>query len=503
MMRIGARNEALDGPVQGPCSRGARSLRRRADRRSRMGSTVTMLRIAATGLALLVGSATLAAPPEQLWTEKTWAKPLDPDAPVSMRAFSRLAKELSPAVVNITIHKNARPTPSFFGADGGTTGLGTGFIIHKDGYVLTNNHVVRDTDEIQVRLANDHVYTGHVVGTYPQLDVALLKLDTKEPLAVAPLGHSEPLEIGEWVIAIGNPFGLSHTVTAGIVSAKGRRDIISNGEPMYARYIQTDASINPGNSGGPLINIRGEVVGINTAISASGQGIGFAVPIDMVKKILPQLATGKVSRSFLGVRVDPVARELAEKLHMDRATGALVREVISGTPADKAGVRPGDVILVWDDKPIDHWEDLPWLASTTPSGKKVVMIVNRSGKTLELGVQVTEYPSDPWASAPAGTAPRGEAARSDLGMKVAPVDATTRTRLGLSEREGVVVVSVHPGSTAEQLGMRPGDVITQVNYDPIQGPDGFTEAVDRVGAGDILSFTIRRGNRYLFKAFTR
>jgi len=463
---------------------------------------VMTLGIAGAGLTLLVGSTALAAPPAQLWTEKTWATPLDPDAPVSMRAFSQLAKELSPAVVNINVHKNARPAPSFFGPQGGGTGLGTGFIIHADGYVLTNNHVVRDTDEIQIRLSNDHVYTGRVVGTYPQLDVALLKFDAKEPLTVAPLGDSESLEIGEWVIAIGNPFGLSHTVTAGIVSAKGRRDIMANGEPMYARFIQTDASINPGNSGGPLINIRGEVVGINTAINAAGQGIGFAVPVNMVKKILPQLSTGKVSRSYLGVRVGPVASELADRLRMDRATGALVREVLSGTPADKAGVRPGDVILAWDDKAIDHWEDLPWLASTTPSGNRIVMIVNRSGKKLELQVQVTDYPNDPRAAA-IRPGSKGGAELPDLGMKVAAVPAATRKQLGLSEDEGVVVSDVTPGSTAEQLGMRPGDVITQVNYDPVTGPDGFRQMVARVGAGDILSFTIRRNDRYLFKAFTR
>jgi Do/DeqQ family serine protease len=462
------------------------------------------LGVIAVGLSLLVATEAIAETPAHLWTEKSWATPLDPDAPVSMRAFSRLAKELSPAVVNINVRKNPHPTPSFFGPQGGGSGLGTGFIIHKDGYVLTNNHVVRDTDAIQIKLDNDHVYTGRVVGTYPQLDVALLKFDAKEALTVAPLGDSEGLEIGEWVIAIGNPFGLSHTVTAGIVSAKGRRDIMANGEPMYARFIQTDASINPGNSGGPLINIRGEVVGINTAINAAGQGIGFAVPVNMIKKILPQLATGKVSRSYLGVRVDPVSQDLAAKLRLDRPTGALVREVLSGSPAAKAGVHPGDVILTWDDKPIDHWEDLPWLASTTPTGQKVMMVLNRSGKEMRLTAQVAEYPTDIGLAALAPSAPSpGGASVADLGMTVAPLDAATRKQLGLGERDGVMVSSVTAGSTAEQLGMRPGDVITQVNYDPVSGPEAFHQAVARVAAGDILSFTIRRENRYLFKAFTR
>ena len=463
-----------------------------------------MLRTLLVGLVMVGSGQAFAGAPAQLWSERHWATPLDPDAPISMRAFSRLAKELSPSVVNINVRKNPGPVPSFFGPQGGGTGLGTGFIINKDGYVLTNNHVIRDTDEIQIKLANDHVYPGRVVGAYPQLDVALLKFETTEPLTVAPLGDSETLEIGEWVIAIGNPFGLNHTVTAGIVSAKGRRDIMANGEPMYARFIQTDASINPGNSGGPLINLRGEVVGINTAINAAGQGIGFAVPVNMIKKILPQLATGKVNRSYLGVRVGPVAQELAERLKMERATGALVREVLTGTPADKAGVQPGDVILAWDGKPIEHWEDLPWLASTTTAGDTVTMLVNRSAKGLALKVEVTEFPGEAVAAAAAPHLAAGAATDlPDLGMKVAAVDAATRKRLGLGEHEGVAVTSVTPGSTAEQLGMRPGDVITQVNYDPIAGPEAFQGAIAQVGPGDILSFTIRRENRYLFKAFTR
>ena len=447
--------------------------------------------------------------PSRLWTEKSWATPLDPDAPVSMKAFSRLARELSPAVVNINVRKNAGPVPSVFGFQG-STGLGTGFIIHADGYVLTNNHVIKDTDEIQVTLNNDHVYPAKIIGAYAQLDVALLKFEPKEPLTVAPLGDSGGLEIGEWVIAIGNPFGLNHTVTAGIVSAKGRRDIIASGEPMYARFIQTDASINPGNSGGPLINIRGEVIGINTAINAAGQGIGFAVPIDMVKKILPQLSTGKVNRSYLGVRVGPVERDLAERLKLSRPIGALVREVLAGTPAALAGIVPGDVILSFGGKPVEHWEDLPWLAATADDGETVQVEVNRSGRALQVEVRLTAFPSEPGRVAgpadggPSAAGPSGPGAVPDVGLTTGPVPSEVSKRLALADGEGVVVTAVARGSRAEQLGLAVGDVITQVNYEPVRGgTDRFLALVGAVRPGDILAFTLRRDNRYLFKAFTR
>lgn len=465
---------------------------------------VLLVTVLAVGLLAGPPLALAEPPPDQLWSEKRWVTPIDPDAPISMRAFSRLARELSPAVVNINVRRRGARLPSIFGGPGGGTGLGTGFIIHKDGYVLTNNHVIKDTDEIQVKLANEHAYPARVVGTYAQLDVALLKFDADEALAVAPLGDSDALEIGEWVIAIGNPFGLNHTVTAGIVSAKGRRDVITRGEPMYAQFIQTDASINPGNSGGPLINIRGEVVGINTAINAAGQGIGFAVPVNMIKTILPQLATGKVSRSYLGVRVGPVARELATRLKMSRVTGALVREVLSGTPADVAGVQAGDVILEWGGVAVEHWEDLPWLASTASDGQRVVMVVNRSGKELRLDVRPTAFPEDPVAAT--HRSPRGATGSSidDVGLSFGPVTPEVAKPLGLKTGEGVLVTGVTSGSPADQVGVEAGDVITQINYEPVTGgPAAFEKAVGAIARGDILAFTIRRDDRFLFKAFAR
>jgi len=461
--------------------------------------------------ALLAGLVALAppaqaAPPERIWTERSWAGPIDPDAPISMRAFSRLAAELSPTVVFINVRRGGAPLPSVLAPPGGVSGLGTGFIINAEGFILTNYHVIRGSSEIEVKLASDRIHPAEVVGTYPQLDVALLKIEPSEPLAVAPLGDSDAVEIGEWVIAIGNPFGLNHTVTAGIVSAKGRRDVISSREPMFARFIQTDASINPGNSGGPLINIRGEVIGINTAINAAGQGIGFAVPVNMVKTILPQLATGRVSRSYLGVRVGPVARELAQRLALPRAMGALVREVLKGTPADMAGVQPGDVIVRWNGEAVEHWEDLPWLASTSGSGQAVTMTVNRSGEELDLPVQLASFPDEggPMSSAPTPRAPRaGVHMVDDIGLGVSEVSAEIRSGLGLAADEGVVVAEVTAPGHAHSLGIQPGDVITQVNYGAVRGVEGFARAVAAVARGEVLSFTIRRDNRYLFKAMSR
>lgn len=441
----------------------------------------------------------------QLWTEKTFAKPLDPDAPVSMRAFSGLAKELSPAVVNIAIVKAAEGPKLPFFDQGPVVGLGTGFIIHPDGYVLTNDHVVEGATEITVKLSNEHEYTAKVIGMYRPLDVALIKFEPKEKLAVAPLGSSETLEIGEWVIAIGNPFGLAHTVTAGIVSAKGRRDIVPSGEQSYAGFIQTDASINPGNSGGPLINIRGEVVGINTAINPAGQGIGFAVPIDMVKTVVGQLAKGKVERSYLGVRVAALPRDVAEKLgDVDgHPTGALVKSVMAGSPAAKAGIVDGDVILSWNGKGLEDWHDLPWLASSAGAGQQVSLVVNHDGKVATKSVKLAPFPENDAAAATLDDDDDGGAGAT-LGLTVDAVPADARAALKLEAGEGVIVKAVDSASAADMLGMRAGDVITHVGKEPVKGgAAGFEAAVAKVGKGEMLTFTIRRGDRVVVEGFTR
>jgi serine protease Do len=253
--------------------------------------------------------------------------------------------------------------------------LGSGFIISKEGYILTNNHVVSGADEIQVKLSDGRVFDAKVVGFDPKIDIAVIKIAAQGDLPAAVMGNSDALETGEWVVAIGNPFGLTHTVTAGIVSAKGR--VIGAGP--YDNFIQTDASINPGNSGGPLFNLKGEVVGINTAIVASGQGIGFATPINMAKTAVPQLIEGrKVERGYLGIGLQAVTPEAASVLGLDRPQGALVAAVYESSPAQKAGILPGDLILSFNGRAVENFNDLPLWISQSPVGSEAVLEIQRN-----------------------------------------------------------------------------------------------------------------------------
>jgi S1-C subfamily serine protease len=451
-------------------------------------------------LALTTPRARAEAP---LWTERPASATagLAPDAPVSMRAFADLARALSPAVVAVHITRAAPSLPFRGGPEG--SGQGSGFIIRGDGLVLTNHHVIRDASDIRVRLIDESEHAARVVGAFPPLDVALLRFDPPSPLPVAPLGDARALDIGEWVVAIGNPFGLGHTVTAGIVSAKGRRDVVPAGrEPNMAPFIQTDASINPGNSGGPLINIRGEVVGINTAINAAGQGIGFAVPIDMVKTILPQLARGRVDRSFLGLRFGPVPPEVRAGRE-DLRRGALVREVVAGGPAARAGIAQGDIITRWDGVPLRDWEEMAWLAATAGAGRAVDIGLARGGRELSLRVTLDRFPETdaPTAGADAPSAAGGVAA---VGLTVRALTTAEARAERLAVGVGVVVTAVADGSPAAILGVRAGDVIVTINRREIRGgPAAFDRLVQEVADGELLAFGVKRGDRFLMRAYTR
>jgi len=325
-------------------------------------------------------------------------------------SFSALVKHISPSVVNISVVKIVKgraqgqvpfgpddPMRDFFDRffgdqmpkDFKQRGLGTGFIIDKDGSVLTNNHVVEGADEIKVRLGDDREFKAEVVGRDPKTDLALIKIDAKGLLAAIPLGDSDNLEVGDWVVAIGNPFGLGNTVTAGIVSAKYRQI----GAGAYDNFIQTDASINPGNSGGPLLNTAGEAVGINSAIFSQGGGsigIGFAIPINMAKDLLPQLRTGKVVRGWLGLMIQKITPELKEKLKLEEEKGALVGDVTAGGPAEKAGIQRGDVIVSFDGKEIKDSSELPYRVAATPVGKVVSVEVMRKGQKKNFQVEIGE-----------------------------------------------------------------------------------------------------------------
>ncbi len=340
------------------------------------------------------------------------------------------------------------------------TSLGSGVIISRDGYIVTNNHVVENADEINVRLADYEEYQARIIGRDPKTDLALIKIDPKHDLPFAVFGDSDALKVGDWVIAIGNPFGFEQTVTAGIVSGKGRT--IGDGE--YQNFIQTDASINPGNSGGPLFNMKGELMGINTAIysrSGGNIGLGFAIPANMAKSVTDQLrGTGKVARGMLGVMIQPVTRDLAEQFGLDRPVGALIAQVVPGSPAEKAGIKPGDIILKYQGKDVSKINTLPALVSQTPIDTKATVTLFRDGKTKTVTVTIAKLPEDgEGESLPQG----GKAlSRHDLGMTLQELTPELAESMGLFVERGLLITDVAPGGTAAAAGLKRGDVILEV-----------------------------------------
>ncbi|UCB51418.1 MAG: DegQ family serine endoprotease [Deltaproteobacteria bacterium] len=368
--------------------------------------------------------------------------------------------------------------------------LGSGFIIDKDGFILTNNHVVEKTEEIKVKLANGKEYDAKIIGRDPKTDLALIRIETDKALTPLPLGDSEKLEVGEWVVAIGNPFGLGHTVTAGIVSAKYRQ----LGAGAYDNFIQTDASINPGNSGGPLLNTQGEVVGINSAIySGSGGsiGIGFAIPVNMAKDLLPQLKKGKVVRGWLGVMIQKITPELKDKLNLKDEGGALVADVTSGSPADKAGIERGDVIISFDGKRIKEMNELPYVVASTPVGKVVEVEVIRKGKKKSFQVKIRQLKEEQVEEEPTG-------GRSDLGMTVDEITPELAREFGFSEERGLVVVQVENNSPAEEAGIRRGDIIMEMDQAPMKDIDEYSKKIRRYKKGDTILFLIKRREATLY-----
>ncbi|MGE5254665.1 MAG: DegQ family serine endoprotease [Planctomycetaceae bacterium] len=369
--------------------------------------------------------------------------------------------------------------------------LGSGFIIDKDGYIITNNHVIEGASEIRVRLSTEKEYDAEIVGRDPKTDLALIKIKSRNDLPVVELGDSDKVEIGEWVMAIGNPFGLSHTVTVGIVSAKGR--VIGSGP--YDDFIQTDASINPGNSGGPLFNIRGEVVGINTAIVATGQGIGFAIPINVAREIIPQLKKqGKVTRGGIGVYVQKMTPELAKSFGLEKGEGALVADVIAGGAAEKGGIRRGDVIIRFDGKGIHEMNELPRIVAATHVGKEVEVEILREGKPMKLKLRVGELKEEAAASAE-------EKASVDLGMSVKEITPEMARQLRLKEAGGVIVSQVESGSPADEAGLQRGDIIQEINGQSIRRLGDYQAAMGKVKKDEVVRLLVKRGERNLYLAF--
>jgi serine protease Do len=438
------------------------------------------------------------------------ARPLPEATPGS---FTELVKEASPSVVNISTVKVIKggeerepmtpfgpqdPFKDFFDRffrdqmprEFKQQSLGTGFIIDKDGFILTNNHVVEKTDEIKVRMSDDREYVAKIIGRDPKTDLALIKIEPDHTLRPLPLGDSDALEVGEWVIAIGNPFGLGNTVTAGIVSAKYRQI----GMGSYENFIQTDASINPGNSGGPLLNTKGEVIGINTAIftrTGGSVGIGFATPINMAKDLLPQLKKGKVVRGWLGVMIQAITPELKEKLDLKDEKGALVADVTAGGPADKAGIKRGDVIVSFDGKAIDEMKDLPYIVASTPVGKEVTVEVIRKGRTERIQVKIGELEGEKEAQEQVEEKP-------NLGMTVQELTPELARGYGLSETSGLVVVDVEGNSPAADAGIRPGDLILEVDQVPMNDLDQFNKKISSYKDGDTVLFLVKRRGTTLY-----
>jgi serine protease Do len=430
--------------------------------------------------------------------------------------FVVLAKKMKPVVVNISTTqvsegRGQREFGNPFGEDdpfsdfwrrffGGPIprgpqrqrSLGSGFVIDSDGSILTNNHVVENAQKIVVKLADEQEYDAKVIGRDSKTDIAVIKINAKTALPAASFGDSDGLQVGEWVMAIGNPFGLDSTVTSGIISGTGRHI----GQGAYDNFIQTDASINPGNSGGPLINMRGEVIGINTAIfsrTGGNIGIGFAIPINLVKELLPQLrGKGKVTRGYLGVLIQKVTPEIAESLGMDRPRGALVANVSKDGPAEKAGVKVGDVIIEFDGKEVKDSGELPIIVARTAIDKKARMKVLRDKKEVSLTVAVGELKDEEVvASAPE---------KGELGLTVQKVTPQIAETLGLEKTDGVVVTAVEPGSASDEAGIRRGDVILQVDQKSIRSVDEFKKAVAATKKGKGVLFLVRRGENTLFLA---
>jgi serine protease Do len=497
---------------------------------------VRLLLVLVVALAIVVGGGIvvpvlmdrLAPPAErpQAFAQETPTEP-PPPVPPDVEAFSKAmraaAARVGPAVVAIGTSQSvdASTMPFGFGDDFlrrffgmepqeqqptpapkrqfRQQGLGSGVIVGSDGYILTSNHVVAGAEEIAVRLADDREFDAKVIGNDQPTDVALIKIEAAG-LPVARLGDSDKMEVGDWALAIGAPLGLQKTVTAGIISATGRANV---GIADYEDFIQTDAAINPGNSGGPLVNLRGEVIGINTAIaSRSGgyMGIGFAVPSNMARDVMNRLREkGEVVRGWLGVSIQNLSKELAESMGLESADGALVSQVFDNGPAGKAGLKVGDVIIQYNGKPVKDVTELRTAVAWTEPGAKVEMVVLRAGNRETLSIQIERRGDQPQlARAGGGGRPAGPSEFKNLGIQVADLTPETAQRYGYEEGQGVLVTDVDPAGLAARTGLEPGMLILQVGGKPVRSVAEFKEALQGADAARGIPMLVRAGDRQTF-----
>ncbi|MCF8130402.1 MAG: DegQ family serine endoprotease [Deltaproteobacteria bacterium] len=428
-------------------------------------------------------------------------------------SFTELAKKNSPAVVNIrTERTGGGPAQMFRGFEGSPYGnderfrdffekffggpnqrefkqrsLGSGFIIDEDGHIVTNNHVVEGADKIKVILNDEREFDAVVKGRDPNTDLALIKIEADGKLPKLELGNSDDAGVGEWVLAIGNPFGLDHTVTAGIISAKGR--VIGSGP--YDDFIQTDASINPGNSGGPLLTMDGKVVGINTAIIAGGTGIGFAIPVDMAKGIIAQLkSSGEVSRGWLGVGIQDLTKDLKDYYGVKEGEGVLITQVFKGDPADKAGIEPKDIVLSVNGEKVDGSRDLSRIIAEKDVGKKVELEILRNGKEKTVTVELAKR-----KDLPGGPEVITKKSGGEFGITVSDLTPEWAARLNVDEGEGVVVTNVAEDGKGDKAGVQPGDLIKEVNRKEVKDKDDYMEEVGAVKEGEPVNLLILRPGR--------
>ena len=439
--------------------------------------------------------------------------------------FSQLAKDAKPSVVNIrtvtTVKGGGKVFKHFFGSppnddqrnpfeefwgpfqenqpqrDFKQRSLGSGFIIDKEGYIVTNNHVVENADQIKVKLADEKEFDAELVGRDPKTDLALIKISANSDLSPIKMGDSDKAYVGNWVVAIGSPFGLEQTVTAGIVSAKGR--IIGFGP--YEDFIQTDASINPGNSGGPLINMQGEVVGINTAIVASGQGIGFAIPINMAKDIVAQLKTsGEVTRGWLGVGIQDLSSELKKYYGVESNGGVLITQVFEGDPAEKGGIKPNDIILEIGGKTVTSARELSSIIANTEIGKKTTIKLLRDGKQKTVQVELAKRDDDELLAK--GPQAQGN---DELGIQLMDLNQENATQFGYeADEKGVLVIGIKPDGKAENAGIRRGDLVKEINHERVSSVREYTKLLNKIDDGSEVQFLIRRAREgFVVVAFTK